>query len=326
MRPSLPLEEPMPVVTLAKPRVAAPKPAVKPYQSRAALERAKTDRDSAVLKIATELSKPIQFIEEATWLIYGSVKIGKTTLLSQFKRPYFLFFEPGGNAISLMKSDLPSWKKLVEPGGVRDQLLDSPHRTIVIDTADRAYKFCYDFVCKRERFTHPNDLKWGEGWIHINKEFEDLCDSFSKNGKTLVFTSHAKDKEFQSRRTGSAALMEEYSKIVPSMTGSCRSFVEGFVDVFAFYGYFGADRYLCIRDGEDYEAGTRLKHNFRTTSGKQVRAIPMHPTVSGADYDEEDAYKALVKAFNNQQTATGEPTGTVRLSNIALKPQVKTRR
>jgi phage nucleotide-binding protein len=265
------------------------------------------------LLLSTELSEPVKSLEEVNWLIYGDAGIGKSSLASMFKGAYFLFFEPGGKGMSLHKSECHNWAKFKHFAGLLAK--QTQFKTIVFDVVDSMYDRCFEYVCRREGMEHPNEKKWGEGWKAIRAEFEGEVLKLWEADKSLIFISHAKDKAFQTRSG------KEYNKIVPSMGAQAFEFVSGFVDVMGFYGYNGDERYLTIRGSDEVEAKNRLKYRFRTADGKRkVHSIPLFDE-RNEDYDEEDAFKAIVSAFNNQQKTTGEPELPVTLANIALKPK-----
>jgi phage nucleotide-binding protein len=256
-------------------------------------------------------SEPVKTLQEVNWLIYGDAGIGKTSLASMFPGAYFLFFEPGGKGLSLHASECHNWAKFKHFAGLLAK--DPDFSTIVFDVADSAYDRCFEYVCRREGMEHPNERKWGEGWKAIRKEFEGEILKLWEAGKTIVFISHAKDTQFQTRSG------REYSKIIPSMSASAYDFIGGWVDVIGFYGYNGDERYLTIRGSDELDAKNRVKHRFRTADGtRKIHSVPLFDE-SNEDYDEEDAFKAIVSAFNNQQKTTGEPELPVTLANIAVK-------
>jgi hypothetical protein len=289
---------------------AAVKPAIKPAaplpQRRGA---SSSNAEGRTLNLSP--SEPIKRLEELNWAIYGDIGIGKTSLASMFPGAYFLMFEPGGRGLELRKSECYSWQQF--KADVRLLAKERSVKTVVIDVTDTCYDKCFDYVCKRENMTHPNDKTWGEGWKAIRREFVSELELLSGSGKALVFLSHAKDREIRTR-TGFV-----YNRIAPSMSAQPWDYVGGFVDIVGFYGYYGDGRYLTIRGSDELEAKCRIKRHFRTADGKRkVHSIPMFRE-DAEDFDEEDAYKAIVEAFNNRQKTTGEPEDSVRLAKSVPK-------
>lgn len=262
------------------------------------------------LTLPTEKSSPIESIEDAVIALYGEKKIGKTSLAGEFQDPFFMMCEPGGKGLAISQRPIPSWTEFV---GYVDLLLKTDRfRTIIVDTIDKAYEKAFDFVCKREVMEHPGDEKWGKGWKLIDQEFTRQMDRLVHSGRGVVFISHAEVREFQSRTSGT------YSKIVPSMSASARRYISGIADVIAYYGYYGPDRYLTIRGSDTLEAGHRLKYQFWTPEGERVHSVPMF-SKKNKSFGETEAYANLVKAFNNEQAAPGDPELQTSLSETPVK-------
>ncbi len=273
------------------------------------------------LSLPTELSEPIKTIGESSILFYGEPGIGKTSLTTKFPGSISLMFEPGGKGLRMAQRSCPTWRHST---GYIDLLVDQPKgrrqfQTVVFDTADRMYERCFEYVCARENMKHPNEKGWGEGWKMIRAEYETQIERVINAGYGVVFVSHAEDKTFQTRSG------REYQKIVPSLSKSAWEYLWGLVDIVGYYGYFGRDRWLVLRGSDEVEAKQRLKYQFRTPSGKRVNAVPMF-SERNPEFDEENAWSNLERAFNNKQVSTGDPSGLVTLSNVAAKPKLKTGR
>lgn len=293
-----------------------PTVAVKPKVAVAKVG-AKTNAIRGARTLNHALSEPIKNLEQINWLLYGEPGIGKSSLAGMFEKAYFLFFEPGAKGLRLNKSECYTWKELVEDIGLL--CADNRYHTIVFDNADRAYKLCFQHVCRREGMSHPNDKGWGEGWNLIRVEFEAQLMRLASAGKAFVFVAHANDKEMQTRSGRS------YQKIIPRMGSQAFEFIGAFVDMIGFYGYYGEERFLTIRGNDEIEAKCRMKENFRTTVGRPVHSIPMS-NEENEDFDETNAFENLRAAFYNEQEDTGRPEDSVTLSNVAAKPKTKPRR
>jgi hypothetical protein len=82
-------------------------------------------------------------------LIYGTKKIGKTSLAAQFPDALFMMFEPGGKALSIYQVDCSTWSNAL---GYLD-LLEAQkkagtlkYRTIVLDTGFEAFQKCFEYI------------------------------------------------------------------------------------------------------------------------------------------------------------------------------------
>lgn len=259
---------------------------------------------------------PISDISEATFLIYGENKIGKTSLCSQFEDPIFLMFEPGGKGLRIARRQCNSWTEFT---GYIDLIVKSDrYKTVVIDPINLCYKACVDHICKREAVDDPADVGWGKGWKAIEDEFVKQVRRISTTHRGVVFLGHPEQAEFEKRTGG------KYNKIVPRMMKQARNFVEAFVDVIAFYGYYGDYRMLTIEGSDELDAGNRLKYKFRTTSGERIHSIPMFDD-NDSSFDEERAYENLIAAFNNEQEDRWEPEDKLALSDAPAQRERKRR-
>jgi len=208
--------------------------------------------------LPTERKKPETDPLRYTLLLYGREKIGKTTWLASFPGAIFFSTEPGTKG-------LPIFEYNSDDGGCRSweilrhgvKLLEqdtSKFKTVVIDTADRAYELCMDYVCKSLGIPHPGEdiggkKDYGRSWKEIKKEFTSVLHRILQTGRGLVLTSHAKEETFRSRSG------EEFTRIHPSMPGQARSVVESLVDLFFYCEYMrapdGSTKRVIITSGDE---------------------------------------------------------------------------
>jgi hypothetical protein len=242
--------------------------------------------------LPTTMSEPSKQLGDYSILIYGEKKIGKTSLAAQFPEALFMMFEPGGKGLKIYQQQIENWahfKELTKLLRTSDQF-----QTIVIDIVDIAYDMCMTWTGQREGFGHPGDEKdFGKSWKKVEKEFIKGIYDLVGTGRGIIFISHAKESEFIPH------VGRPYNKIIPSMTGQVRSFIEGFADIIAFYGYNGRERFLTISGSESLDAGHRLKDQFRSSTNPEeaIISIPMGKS-------SEEGYQNFMKAFNNEQELT----------------------
>ena len=197
-------------------------------------------------------------------LIYGREKIGKTTLFSQFPDIVFAATEPGTKGISVFEFN-------AEDGGVRDWAIfrtmvdllvntDHQFKGVCIDTADRAYDMCLDWVCANRGIEYPGetasgDEDWGKSWRAVRTEFMEQIHRLRQAGLGIYFTSHSKETTIRTRSG------EKYSRIFPSMSGQARTVIEALVDFFFYAEYVktgqGTERVLICEGDETIWAGAR---------------------------------------------------------------------
>lgn len=209
--------------------------------------------------------EPDRDLSHYTLLLYGREKIGKTTMLASFPDALFFSTEPGTKGLRIFEFNH-------EDGGTRnwdifrkgvDLLEKTPgkFKTVVIDTVDRAYDMCLDWVCENRGVEYPGhdaDGKedFGKSWRAVKMEFLEQLHRISQSGRGICFTSHAKESEIKTRSG------DRYTRIFPTMSGQARAVVEAVVDLFFYAEYVrGEDgstqRVLICRGDETIWAGAR---------------------------------------------------------------------
>jgi len=236
------------------------------------------------MKLPKNKSKPKSNISDYSILLYGREKIGKTTLCSQFPNSLFLMCEPGGKSLSIYQIPIHSWKDMIEA----IKLLESDTRfdTIVVDTADIAFKYCEERVCEKLAISHPSEEEWGKGWGAVKDEFTRVMSRIQKLGKGVIFTSHSEEKEI--RKTSG----QSSDRTQPTLSKQGRRVLEPMVDLWAYYTYTpDGSRSLVVEGSANISAGSRIKGRF-----VGISSIDMGSS-------EEDAYRNLITAFNSGSVA-----------------------
>lgn len=230
------------------------------------------------------ISEPSDNLGDYTMLIFGEKKIGKTTLAAMFPDAMFLFFEPGGRGLRVYGSAIDTWEDA--RAALKALKKNEKFQTIVVDTADLAYKLAESWVCKDMGIDDPGDAAYGKGWRAVRKEFERWITGLALCGKGLIVISHASAQEVEQ------ADGESMSRVSPTMSKQAREIIDGMVDIWAYYGYEGRRRVLVIEGDDHVSAGHRLTERFRTKDGERLRSIDMGKSP-------KDGYKNVLAAFNN---------------------------
>lgn len=280
-------------------------------QGKPSLLKRKVDVDEPIdFDLPTEASEPSTFIGDYTFLIYGSKKIGKTSLAAQFPGALGFEFEPGGKALSMYQLPCKSWAIFKQAIA---KLYAAPHKfkTFVIDTGAIAYERCMEYVCAKAEIAHPGDEGYGKGWKRVASELQaQMSAMFMHPGCGSLILCHDKVEEIETR-TG-----KKYNKTIPDLSGQASSYFAGVIDVIGYYHIQDNKRWLQIREDDYAIAGCRPELNFLTPSGEQIFKIPMGNSA-------KEAYNNLVKAFNNEQEESYAPDGVVRINSAPVKPAVK---
>ena len=197
-------------------------------------------------------------LSSKTTLIYGQPKIGKSSFASHFPGALFLECEPGLSELEIYKVPTYSWPeflaacKLVAAG-------DHPFKTIVIDTADNAFKFCSEHICAKHNVEYEGDLPHGKGWAFVKNEWHRVLTRLASLPCGLVLISHATSKTIETR-TG------EHIKTQPSLPDRARNVVLGLVDMILYCdtacrkdaeGNLVTERVIRTKPHPTYEAGDR---------------------------------------------------------------------
>lgn len=236
--------------------------------------------------LPTERTKPSADLSTKTTLIYGPPKIGKSTFASRFPSAIFLECEPGLSELEVYKIPTYSWEdflaacSLVAAG-------DHQFKTIVVDTADNAFKMCSDFICAKHGVEYEGDLSHGKGWAFVKNEWHRVLTRLASLPYGLILISHALDKRIETR-TG------EYTKTQPSLPDRARGVVLGLVDMILFCdsvarkaedGSLAVERVIRTKPHPTYEAGDR--------TGRLPATLPLD-------------FEAFARCFTTNEVATSK--------------------
>lgn len=260
----------------------------------------KPKKPKVEVTLPTEKSSPSDDLSDYSMLLYGSKKIGKTSLAAQFPDALFLALEPGTKALRVFSTPVPSWdhadaivEALEKPGGC------DRYKTIVVDTVDILYTHAFEHICKKQMINHPQEENdYGATWGEIRKLFRSLVVRILNLPAGSIFISHDTEKEVTLRNG------DIVDRVQPTMSKQAIEEVEGIVDIIGNYGYEGSSRVLRIDGRQEVVAGCRLEERFvrkggnPSTPGDRVVRIPMGRTSA-------EAYSNFIKAFNNEQIETG---------------------
>ena len=258
----------------------------KPHKKGVKATKRTTPRNK--VRLATKLSVPADSLWDYSQLVYGEKKVGKTSLYAQVEGAQFLMTEPGGKSLAILQNTVRDWedfKEYISQCIEADEVGAGP---VVIDTADLAYKMCFDFMLKKLMIEHPHDENdYGKSWGQIKDEFMRQVARLLRLQRGIVFTSHSREEETQTRAG------RKFHRLQPTMPNQARDILEGVVDLWAYYGYRGKRRVLQLRGDEFVSAGCRMEGRFLYTNGRQIIRLNMGNSA-------EEACENFMRAFDNE--------------------------
>jgi len=124
-------------------------------------------------------------------------------------------------------------------------------KTVVIDTADRAFALCMNHICEKMSISYPAEKEHGIGWHMLRQEWERVIQKLNMMNCGLVLICHETTKEI----TRKHVKIDRYQPDIPK-TGY--DIVYDLSDILLHYSYHDDDtRVLYARATEDRIAGCR---------------------------------------------------------------------
>lgn len=162
-------------------------------------------------------------VSDLTVLVYGIPKIGKSTFCSHAENALFIATEPGLNHLEVYQAPVTSWEELLQ---VLAEIAKGEHsfKTIIIDTIDNMYKFCTEYVCKKNGIDHESDLGYGKAYSLIKNEFQRVLTKLAFLPYGLFMISHSQIQEIETR-------IGKFNKTVPTLPNGARAIVLGLADM-----------------------------------------------------------------------------------------------
>lgn len=172
--------------------------------------------------LPTEKTAAVTTLAEVSVLIYGAAKLGKSTWASQSDTPLFFDTEAGTKAFSAYRVPITSWEDLTN---ALDELTRGaakvPFKTLVFDTIDNCFKFCEDFVARKEGKRSVVDAEFGKGYKKTREEFFRVFSKVINLPYHIIFVSH------ESKET----LNKDSFRIIPSLPKDAFEIITGMVDM-----------------------------------------------------------------------------------------------
>lgn len=223
--------------------------------------------------------KVVADVFQYKYVVAGRPKAGKTSLVHGIVKEKFdndlsklllIAFEKGYNALDgIHADDIGEWEdfqELVEE--LVEEKDNTTYKILAFDTVDVMGKLATNYVLKTQsrkdnkRYTAINDLAYGKGYELLEREMGEQIEKLDKAGYSLIFITHDKDKQFETREG------LKYDKTTLSLGGRVRDLILNMVDFIVFVelgkelvkGQAVDKRYIYFRGDSGLEAGSRFKH------------------------------------------------------------------
>lgn len=224
--------------------------------------------------------------------LYGDKGVGKSSLFGELEDTITLMTEPRRRNLKIrqvpqLNEPALTWDRIRK---YRDLICkDKGIQGVSLDSVDRAYALCQEYICNKANCKHPSDKNdFGKTWHLLKSEYEDLIISFLDSGKTVYGISHSRKREIKSI-TG-----DEFEQVCPTAPDACWTIWKAIADFGFYYGYVQQKRAIYLRGTELIWAscGTSEDH-FLDPKGNPLLYIPVGDSPKAA-------FKSLQDSFHNK--------------------------
>lgn len=282
-----------------KPKVA--KPAIK-YATPAAPKTRQI-----IIPGPKDLNIPSVDLNDYCVMLYGGKGAGKTTASSTFPNHFNFQFEPSRRNVTMRMypllvkraseitcdEDDPWVEFILACNEIRD---DKSIRWVTIDSVDLAHKCCQEHVCRLNECESPTDKKdYGKTWSAITDTFMSAMNSLRLSGKSLLFISHAKEREAEFY--DGDGIKDNVSLISPSCNAGCLKIMKQMCDFWLYLGKSaGEQRTLTVRDTNDPRIlDVACGYGFIGEDGEPINRIDLPSDTSQFYKVVNDAFQGKVK-------------------------------
>ena len=132
------------------------------------------------------------------WLFYGEMGTRKTSVACSFPDHLLIAYDIGykfiNGANALPVQNWNDFKSAVRQ--LNNDKNKERFKTVIIDTAGKAYQACYKFMCNQMGVSDPAEAgKYGIGWKKIRDEFETTIYSIAQMGYGVIMLAHSDEVE-----------------------------------------------------------------------------------------------------------------------------------
>jgi hypothetical protein len=198
-------------------------------------------------------------------IIYGSPKIGKTTVLSQLDNCLIIDLEDGSDMLDALKVKAHSLKDLQAIGGAIMKA-GRPYKYIAIDTISKLEEWCEDYgkqiyikTPMGKTFEEKNPgmsilaLPNGAGYLYLRMAYKEWIDKLNKLADHVILVGHLKDKMLEKK--GKEVAVKDLD-----LTGKIKQITCANADAVGYIYREGDQTMISFDSMEDTVAGSRCEH------------------------------------------------------------------
>jgi len=270
-------------------------------------KKGKAKSEASTLALPIEDNIPPEELADAISLIYGRKAIGKTTLANKFESPLTFMFERARRNLKIRqvpkykqgdkKRKTLGWEEFLEY--VELFINSDDYQTAVIDTIDRCYITCFDYVCHNAGVKDPSETKDSYLiWQSIDAEFNAVLSLLQESGKGIILLSHERveliNTKIKSLRREGAEEEQKMGRWEPSCKPAAKRAVQEICDYVFYYCFVDNKRCLYVRSPTEIAwCACGYDGHFLDPNGEQIDKFELGNTP-------DSAYESLIAAHNNE--------------------------
>jgi len=195
-------------------------------------------------------------------ILYGSPKVGKTTLLSQLDNCLIIDLENGSNHVDALKINASNPEELYK---IAQKIKESgkPYKYVAIDTITKLEEWCEELATKKYKESPIGknfqgvsvlELPMGAGYKWLRNSFSQWTDLLSDLAENVIFIGHLKDK-FIVDKSGKDVAAKDLQ-----LTGKIRDITCANADAIGYVYRFKNDIWVSFKSQDDVVCGARPDH------------------------------------------------------------------
>jgi hypothetical protein len=267
--------------------------------------------------------RKVTAIEPARIILYGTPKVGKTSLAAEFPDPVFLQVEEGTPG----DLELTSFGQLTTFDAVLEAFTaliveEHDYKTVVIDSLDAMEPLVWAETCRRNGWRSIEDPGYGRGYVQAEDTWRDLIaavNALRSRGMTVVEIAHSEAIRYEPPG------MEPYSRYHLKLHKRAAALVTQEADVIAFISYDvtlkktdtgfgkksthaegGGTRVIHLEERPSFAAGNRYGMPARLPYKKGQGYSVLAPYLPSAQAPEKPAPAPKRGSKATPETATSE--------------------